>query len=89
MRTRDLPLYDPPGVRLRSEWDGEGVAVRIEGVSASIGTRWSARGTITGEGDSIRWQPEDAEDQLSVAVRTTGGVAIAQLRASRLAPPSK
>jgi len=56
--------------------------VSTVGVRESFGTRWEAEGAIEGDGPSIAWHPASAEDQLAVAVRTRGGIAVVTLRAS-------
>ena len=83
IRTADLPLHDPPAVTLRSEPTDDGLRVILQTAAASLSTRWQARGTIVGDGREVIWQPEDDEDQIAVAVRTSGGVTMALLRASR------
>ncbi len=82
VRTVDLPLSAPPVPELRAQREGELVRVTIVGVRESFGTRWEAEGAIEGDGPSIAWHPASAEDQLAVAVRTRGGVAVVTLRAS-------
>jgi hypothetical protein len=39
---------------------------------------------VEGSGPEVLWAPADADDQIRVAVRTRGGVAIAALRARDL-----
>jgi radical SAM superfamily enzyme YgiQ (UPF0313 family) len=82
IRTTDLPLASPPTPELRAERDGERVRVSVTNVRESFGTRWEAEGAIDGEGPSVLWQPASAEDQLAVAVRTRGGIAVVTIRAS-------
>lgn len=82
IRTADLPLALPPAPELRARRDGELVRVTIEGVREAFGTRWEAEGAIDGDGPSVAWRPASSEDQLAVAVRTKGGVAVVTLRAS-------
>jgi hypothetical protein len=82
VRTVDLPLSAPPTPELRVERDGELVRVTITNVRESFGTRWEAEGAIEGDGPSVAWHPASAEDQLAVAVRTRGGVAVVTVRAS-------
>ena len=85
MRTTDLPLFDPPRVRLRATWKDGAVEARLEGVpDAGATLRWQAEGPIEGEGEVVRWSPAAADDQLRVAIRTKGGVAITSVRASQL-----
>ncbi len=82
IRTADLPLSLPPAPELRAEREGELVRVTVAGVRESFGTRWEAEGAIEGDGPSVAWRPASAEDQIAVAVRTRGGVAVVTLRAS-------
>lgn len=84
IRTTDLPLASPPAPELRAVREGELIRVTITGVRESFGTRWEAEGSIDGDGPSIAWRPASAEDQLAVAVRTRGGIAVVTLRASAL-----
>lgn len=81
VRTADLPLASPPVPELRGERDGERVRVTITNVRDAFGTRWEAEGAIEGDGPSVIWSPASAEDQIAVAVRTRGGVAVVTLRA--------
>ena len=82
IRTVDLPLSSPPQPELRGERDGDRVRVTVLGVRESFGTRWEAEGTIDGDGAVVEWVPASAEDQIAVAVRTRGGIAVVTLRAS-------
>lgn len=81
-RARDLPLYEPPDVRIVARREGSVVKAELRGVPAGATTRWEARGEITGAGHSVTWVPDaTADDSLRVAVRTTGGVAVVSVRA--------
>lgn len=82
VRTRDLPLAGPPTPELHAERDGELVRVSILGVREAFGTRWEAEGAIVGDGGAVTWRPASREDQIAVAVRTHGGVAVVTLRAA-------
>jgi hypothetical protein len=87
MRTTDLPLFDPPRVRLRARWADDGadvVEVELEGGPSAASLRWQGDGRIEGEGRSVRWHPADDDDQIRVAVRTVGGIAITSVRASQV-----
>ncbi len=84
MRTTDLPLFDPPQVRVVGRWRGDTVAVRLEGGAPRITLRWQSDGEIVGAGREIRWTPAGDDDQLQVAVRSAGGVAITSLRAAQI-----
>ena len=44
-------------------------------------TRWEADGDVDGEGREVTWRPASASDQLRLAVRSAGGVAVVALRA--------
>jgi hypothetical protein len=81
VRTRDLPLWDPPGIRLQSRANGDAVRVRLCSEPQSMSLRWESTGDIEGEGREVTWRPASPDDQLRVAVRTEGGVAITALRA--------
>ena len=83
IRTNDLPLHDPPEVRLTARREGDLVVARLEGGPAEMTLRWSASstGTIEGDGREVRWTPVGPRDQLVAAVRSTGGVAVVTLRA--------
>jgi anaerobic magnesium-protoporphyrin IX monomethyl ester cyclase len=82
VRSRDLPLFDPPEVRLRGTRDGDVVVARLEGGPEAVGLRWEGEGTIEGDGRVVRWRPASAaDDTLRVAVRARGGLALVSLRA--------
>ncbi|MCC7542965.1 MAG: hypothetical protein IT379_42510, partial [Deltaproteobacteria bacterium] len=80
-RSRDLPFHDPPVIALEPTRIGERVHVRVRGASSDVGVRWEADGVVVGDGLEVDWTPEDADDQLRVAVRSRGGVAVVALRA--------
>ncbi|MBW2732963.1 MAG: hypothetical protein JRH20_11275, partial [Deltaproteobacteria bacterium] len=82
-RSQDLPLFEPPQPRLRSgaSAEGGGIAVTLEGIDEPASLRWESDGVVEGEGMEVCWFPESESDQLRVAVRTQGGVAIVTLRA--------
>ena len=81
IRTHDLPLDDPPAPELRAEREGESIRVSIVGVSGAFSTRWESDGVRFGAGREILWTPTSEQDQLRVAVRSRGGVAVVTLRA--------
>jgi len=85
VRSKDLPLYQPPSVHLTARHEGEALVVSVEGCRGPVGTRWEADGVVRGEGAEVQWAPESRHDQICVAVRTRGGVAFASLRASEVA----
>jgi hypothetical protein len=85
IRSTDLPLFRPPSIRLRATPVDGHVRVSVEGCDEPMGLRWKADGTVTGEGESVEWLPSSPQDQICVAARTKGGIAIASLRASELA----
>ena len=84
LRSRDLPLYELPEVSLVPQVREDGVHVHLQAEPVSLGIRWETDGKLTGEGRDVVWQPACDDDQLRVAVRTRGGVAITSLRASQL-----
>ncbi|HJL17976.1 MAG TPA: radical SAM protein [Sandaracinaceae bacterium LLY-WYZ-13_1] len=83
VRSEDLPLFDPPEVRLAAEREGDHLRVRVEGAPPTVGLRWSALGAIEGEGPEVRWRPFDDDERIRVAVRSRGGVAVVSLRATQ------
>ncbi len=85
LRSTDLPLYRPPIIALHARRSGHDVRVSIRGSDEPMGIRWQADGDIAGEGTSVRWKPLTERDQIRVAVRTRGGVAIASLRLADVA----
>lgn len=80
-RSNDLPLYDPPHVKLATERLKEGVRVRLVGGPQTVSTLWQSDGRIVGDGRTVTWYPESDTDQISVAVRTRGGIAVLAVRA--------
>lgn len=87
-RTADLPLWAPPELRLETRrlLTG-GVEVRVLGTTSAASLRWEARGEVAALGDdglAVRWRPDEtsglAADQLRVAIRTRGGVAVLATR---------
>jgi radical SAM superfamily enzyme YgiQ (UPF0313 family) len=76
VRSRDLPLFDPPMVALTATRGDRGIQVSLRSSTPSISTRWQAAGEVTGEGTAVTWQPRDESDRLRVAVRSAGGVAV-------------
>ena len=82
LRTDDLPLTDPPRPRLVAERGADQlVRVVVDGVSVPFTARWESDGVVEGDGAEIAWRPASGFDQLRVAVRTRGGVAVVTLRA--------
>ena len=43
--------------------------------------RWESNGEVSGEGREVRWCPASRDDQLTLSVRTRGGVAVTAVRA--------
>ena len=82
-RSDDLPLFDPPNVRLVAAREGDAFRVRLEGGPDAVGLRWEADGAIAGDGREVTWSPVEDGDRIRVAVRAKGGVAVVSLRASR------
>jgi hypothetical protein len=54
-RSDDLPLCDPPAVRLVATAAPRGVLVRIVGGPEAISTRWESDGAIDGDGREVLW----------------------------------
>jgi anaerobic magnesium-protoporphyrin IX monomethyl ester cyclase len=80
-RSADLPLCEPPDVRLSANLDHDEIVVRLLGGPAALSVRWEAAGTIDGGDREVRWTPEAEDDLLAVAVRSRGGVSLLTLRA--------
>ena len=81
-RSTDLPLHDPPAVRLTARENRHGgVTVCLVGGPAAMSTRWEDDGMIEGQGRKVCWFPESGADQIRVGVRTEGGVTVAAIRA--------
>jgi hypothetical protein len=83
-RSGDLPLFDPPAVKLESRVEGDAVHVTLSSSEESLTVRWECEGTVEGEGRQVVWHPASADDALAVAVRGVGGIAVASLRASHV-----
>ncbi|MFO0757951.1 MAG: radical SAM protein [Byssovorax sp.] len=81
VRTVDLPLFDPPRMKLASRKEGDAVIVSLLGAVVPVTTRWEADGVIEGAGLSVRWSPQGPKDRLRVAIRSRGGVAVLSLPA--------
>ncbi len=81
IRTRDFPLDDPPAPELAALRDGDVVRVSIQGMNVPFSTRWECDGVVYGDGPEVAWTPRSEHDQLRVAVRSRGGVAVVTLRA--------
>jgi anaerobic magnesium-protoporphyrin IX monomethyl ester cyclase len=80
-RSRDLPLYEMPDISLQGRRHGDGWEVSLCGGEPRMTVRWtSAEGRVQGAARSVLWCPASPDDQLTVAVRTTGGVAVATYR---------
>lgn len=83
-RTRDLPLYAPPTFSLAAERSGDRVRVRIEGGPENVTARWEASGQVIGTGREVEWVPDSEDDQIRLAVRAKGGIAVVSLRVSEV-----
>jgi hypothetical protein len=83
-RSRDLPLFDPPVVKLESRVEGDSVEVTVRSDEPNLSVRWECEGVVEGEGCKVSWQPASSDDALCVAVRGPGGIAVASLRARDL-----
>jgi hypothetical protein len=80
-RSRDLPLFEPPEISLVGQRSEEGWDVALYGGPADMTVRWSSEeGSVAGAGRRVLWCPASPDDQLAVAVRTEGGVAVATFR---------
>jgi hypothetical protein len=86
-RSRDLPLFDPPVVKLEGSVEGDSVEVAIQSDDPDLTLRWESEGSVDGDGRKVCWQPVSSDDALSVAVRGPGGIAVASLRARDLPEP--
>ncbi|MCC7539972.1 MAG: cobalamin-dependent protein [Deltaproteobacteria bacterium] len=88
VRTTDLPLFDPPVLRIETERRKDGrIVASVRGVSATTASlRWESDGVVEpiGEGDAVVWEPASESDQLRVAARTAGGIAVVAKRASEV-----
>ena len=82
VRTTDLPLFDPPQIRLRALRTAAGISVTLLGGSSAMTWRWEADGQLEGDGREVVWHPDDSTAQVRVAARTAGGIALASLRAT-------
>ena len=56
------------------------VRVCLTGAEESLTIRWQSDGKVTGSDRQVTWSPASDQDQLNVAVRSRGGVAVAELR---------
>ncbi len=84
-RSRDLPFFDPPQVWLQAAREASGVRVCAVGGPEAVSLRWQCAGTVEGDGREVLWHPADEEDQLSLGVRGSGGVAVVSVRVKDLA----
>ena len=80
-RSEELPMFDPPDIRIAAHREGRVIVARVEGGPETVATRWQADGRIEGEGREVRWIPCGHKDTLRVAVRSRGGVAVVSVRA--------
>jgi radical SAM superfamily enzyme YgiQ (UPF0313 family) len=81
VRTRDLPLFDPPLVRLDFVGSDGGVRLRLRSSAPAASMQWDADGRLDVVGDEALWYPASDADRVSVVVRTPGGVSVASLSA--------
>jgi hypothetical protein len=61
------------------------VQVTLVGGPEAVSLRWQCAGRIEGEGRDVLWEPASEDDQISVGVRSRGGVAVVSLRQRELA----
>jgi len=80
-RTRDLPLYEPPAMSLAATRHQDEIEVELLDGGATFTALWQVNGERIGDGGSCQWRPRSPDEQICVAVRTQGGVAIMSLRA--------
>ena len=80
-RSTDLPLHQPPSISLDARREGERVLVRLVGGEDAMSIRWEGAEGASDDQRVAVWTPSSPFDQLRVAVRTEGGVAITSLRA--------
>ena len=85
VRTVDLPLFDPPRLKLVARREGDDVVVSLHGAFMPVTTRWEADGEIDGAGLEVRWRPQGPADRVRVAIRSRGGVAVLSLRPEEVA----
>jgi len=81
VRTIDLPLFDPPKLKLVARKEDDCLHVRLEGANCAITTRWEGDGIVQGDGLEAEWRPVGPTDRIRVGIRSRGGVAILSLRA--------
>lgn len=81
VRTVDLPLFDPPRLKLSARRVEDRIYVKLEGAHVPVSTRWEADGTVAFDGLEAEWQPNGPTDRVRVAIRSRGGVAVLSLRA--------
>jgi radical SAM superfamily enzyme YgiQ (UPF0313 family) len=81
VRSDDLPLYDPPDVKLSVRRVGDVIHAELVGAPPGATTRWEATGAVESDGHSARWTPDPSDDALRVAVRSKGGIAVVSVRA--------
>jgi radical SAM superfamily enzyme YgiQ (UPF0313 family) len=84
VRSTDLALYDPPGIRLQAEREARRVRVCLLSDDVNLSVRWESEGEVHGEGQQVYWVPAHEDDALCVAARGPGGIAVATLRACEL-----
>jgi len=82
-RSQDLPMHAPPSLVLAVSGAGQERLVRVHGVPEGASVRYEVSGgAIEGEGSSVAWRGATAGDQVRVAVRASGGVAVVHSIAS-------
>jgi len=82
VRSNDLALSDPPDVKLDAELQGLHIRVRLSSSITGLSYRWESEGHVKGEGREVLWTPAHDDDALRVAVRSSGGITVATLRAT-------
>ncbi len=81
-RSQDLPLFDPPEIRLHARRVPQGIAVTLCGGERAMTLRWEPEGELEGDQREVLWRPASDHAQLRVAARTAGGVSVTSLRAN-------
>lgn len=80
-RTGDLPLNDPPELKLAARRFDGAIEVVVGDSVEPRSLKVECDGQLVVDGARVSWVPSSDDDQLRVAVRTRGGVAVATVRA--------
>ncbi|MBN1610462.1 MAG: B12-binding domain-containing radical SAM protein [Polyangiaceae bacterium] len=74
VRSRDLPLYDPPDLTLEARQAGDAVHVIVRGATADTQLYWDGPGLRDVRGHELYWYPTSSRDRLTLVARRSGGV---------------